>query len=312
MMTVIKIFDKINAYRGMILKKFFLILIFLILPVIYNDKVDAYEEFGGNYQYSQYNENGQYEIQQRNPDDEVLFIVDFSGSMNHKMGYSPKAYLAIDALNAIVRETQGSAKIGLRIFGVTDKPTMRQTSQGLMFNKENICTASNLILPIARYNGNNIADSLSRINPQGGTPIGYALRQAVQNDFSYGPHLKHIILITDGDENCGDDPCMFIRNLMRTRNDFRIDVIGITVDNNAYSRLGCIANAGHGNYYSVTSPEDFKIKFKQAFDNVKHFSSTVQTPQISATVQNRNVIQSPMLFTPSNIKYKMYGFQFEY
>ena len=86
--------------------------------------------------------------------------------------------------------------------------------------------------------------------------------KAVQNDFSPSATLKHIILITDGGENCGDDPCLFIRRLMQLRDDFKIDVIGITVDINAYSQLKCIALAGKGEYYNVRTPEDFKIKFK--------------------------------------------------
>ena len=224
------------------------------------------------------------------------------------MGSSTKAQLASDALITILNNTASQTKIGLRIFGVTDKPLMRQTSNGIMFERNNICTATNLILPIARYNASNIAYKLARINPIGGTPIGYSLRQAVKYDFSNGPHLKHIILITDGGENCGDNPCAFINSLMSMRHDFRVDVVGISVSNNAYSQLSCIAKAGGGRYYSITRPQDFKIKFQQALDSVPRAGQNLNA---STTLPTARIL-NPIELSNSKIRYKTYGFQFGY
>ena len=301
-----------------IFKTKFLSLFILVILFFSLNNATAYTEFGGNYNYSQYTSGGQTVIQNFDKNEEVLFIVDFSGSMNTKMGYSPRAYLAVDAITSILRETQGSTKVGLRIFGVTNKPMVSQSSMGITFNKENVCTASDLVVPISSYNLDRIEERLSRISPKGGTPIGYSLRQAVQNDFSYGPQLKHIILITDGGENCGDNPCAFIRQLLSMRNDFRIDVVGIAVDNNAYSQLSCIASAGGGQYYSVNTPEDFKIKFKQAFNNVSHtsqLSSTYSTPSNNAVPNIPREVERILPYNIMNspaIKYKSYGLQFEY
>lgn len=259
-MTYIKIFDKLILY----MKKLITIALILVSSFL---KAYSYEAFEGKYTYDEYSQNNEYKMQSFNNDEEVLFIVDFSNSMNQKLGFSPKAYLAIDALRSILKEVGPSIKIGLRIFGITDKPIIERSGSGYSWKKENLCTASSLVMPIARYNTENISDKLSQLNPQGVTPIGYSLRQAVQNDFSTSAKFKHIILITDGGENCGDDPCLFIRRLMQLRDDFRIDVIGITVDDNAYSQLNCIAKYGKGDYYKVNTAEDFKLKFKQAFNS---------------------------------------------
>ncbi len=240
-----------------------------------------------------------------NPNEETLFIVDFSSSMNEKMGYTQKIYLTIDAIEQILQKSGNEMKIGLRIFGDSDKVRQMLRPDNIHALKDIVCTASELVLPIARFNAQNVSQKLSYRNPRGATPIGYSLRQAVQNDFSSGPHLKHIILVTDGEENCGDDPCAYIRQLSATRKDIKIDVIAIAIEPDSLWQSECIASATKGNLYTVNSPEDFKIKFQQAFNSVL-------TPQI-------NTIQTPPLINQINtndfnndVKYKTYGFQFEY
>ena len=155
-------------------------------------------------------------------------------------------------------------------------------------------------MPIARYNAVNISDKLGQLNPQGVSPIGYSLRQAIQNDFSPAASLKHIILVTDGAENCGDDPCLFIKRLVKLRDDIKIDVIGITVDENAYSQLNCLSVQTKGNYYTVNTPEDFKIKFDQAFYSETPNSDKPKTNTIKKYI-------SP----ESGIKYKSFILEFD-
>ncbi|MBQ9245838.1 VWA domain-containing protein [bacterium] len=287
------------------MKKIKYIIVTLAFFIFINNSISAYTAVDGRYNYSNINSPGINTMNiQHTSNEEILFIVDFSGSMNKKMGYTPKIYLAIDAIEDLVRSAPDDKKIGLRIFGVTDKEVVRQTPTGIVFNKQNICSASTLMLPIAKYNAGNISEKLSRINPSGGSPIGYSLRQAVQNDFSNGNHIKHIILVTDGGENCGDSPCAYIRSLMNIRHDIKIDVIAITVDNNDYADLDCLAKSTNGNYYNVDSPEDFKIKFQQAFNSVPKIVPPTTNIKVK-TVINNNCSYC------SGTKYKTYGFQFE-
>ncbi len=286
-----------------ILRKFLITILTIIFVLgIIKIKADSYEEFDGNYTYQSVGDGERSVINNFRYDEEVLFIVDFSGSMNSKMGFTPKIYLAIEAIRDILDESGKETRVGLRIFGVPSRTALMPTNRGMMVDKSVICTASRLVLPISRYNADSVSDSLSNINPQGGTPIGYSLREAVKNDFNEGSHLKHIILVTDGGENCGDNPCQFIRTLLENRNDYKIDVIGITVDSNDYSQLACIANAGRGKYLSVNSPEDFKTKFAEAFNSVPKHSVTRVNSQYSPI----------NMHTPSidTTRYKTYGFQF--
>ena len=196
-----------------------LILFFFIIFQSMLNKTYTYDTFDNRYSYGDLKNQNEININ-NNIDEEILFIMDFSGSMNKKMGYTPKSFLAIDAIRDILDEVGTSTKIGLRIFGITDRQVVERYGNKLVLNKEALCTASNLVLPIARYNNSNISNKLSKYLPRGATPIGYSLRQAVQNDFSPNAKLKHIILVTDGNENCGDDPCLYIKNLMQLRDDY--------------------------------------------------------------------------------------------
>ena len=65
---------------------------------------------------------------------------------------------------------------------------------------------------------------------------------------------KKIILITDGGENCGGNPCAFARNLMKKRNDIHIDVVLASSSSNA---LTCLASTTGGHLYHVNNLSDF-------------------------------------------------------
>ena len=79
------------------------------------------------------------------------------------------------------------------------------------------------------------------------TPITYSLKQAVKKDFTYCNGLKHIILLTDGGENCDESPCDYAIELMKHRKDIKIDVIAFDVyDSDDLAQLKCAADVTGG------------------------------------------------------------------
>ncbi|MCD7740034.1 MAG: hypothetical protein LUH11_01610, partial [Candidatus Gastranaerophilales bacterium] len=75
------------------------------------------------------------------------------------------------------------------------------------------------------------------------------------------------------------------------------------IDNNAYSQLNCIANAGKGDYYSIDNENEFKLKFKQAFNS-----------NIKTTVSENNTTTTPDVPLNKNdgTIYKNYAYSFNY
>lgn len=238
------------------------------------EKTRAYEAFNGDYTYNQYNSGNK--VQTRSLNEETLLIVDFSNSMNIPLQGKRRMTYAINAIDEIMKNTDPKTRIGLRIFGHSRGPV--HTKEGYMKYQKEICSASALISPISQNNTRNIVARLKEHDPQGATPIGYSLRQAVAHDFSYGSGMKHIVLITDGGENCGDDPCLYIKKLMQTRNDIKIDVIGITLSPNEYSQLRCIADAAKGSFYDVRQGSDFAPMFSRAINAAPGSSRATYPP----------------------------------
>ena len=90
----------------------------------------------------------------------------------------------------------------------------------------------------------------------GATPLVYALDRTVYQDFvpfgQYSP--KKIVLITDGGENCGGDPCAFARQLMSKRSDVHIDVVLVSSSSRA---LTCLSTITGGHFYTVDDLSNF-------------------------------------------------------
>ena len=167
----------------------------------------------------------------KNSSEEILFIVDFSNSMNEHIAGQTKLDIAVSTMKDILQQIPKHAKVGFRAYGHKTGFTPRQS-----------CTASQLISPIQQNNAVNIYTKIDSINAVGWTPITYSLKQAAFFDFKDTTTKKRIILISDGGENCDESPCDFIIELMKQRDDIRIDVIALAVgDRDANNQLKCVA-----------------------------------------------------------------------
>lgn len=174
-----------------------------------------------------------------NTAEKILFIVDFSNSMNDYIGSQKKIDIAIKSLASIAGKLSPGTNTGLRVYG---------HKHG--FNPLLGCTATNLISPIMPNNTRNIYAQLSRIQPNGWTPITRSLKQGVNNDFANIDGDKRIILLTDGGENCDESPCEYAIQLVQTRDDIKIDVIALAMnDPIAEEQLKCTALATSGKIY---------------------------------------------------------------
>ena len=160
-----------------------------------------------------------------------------------------KIDIALSTLEKILPLIPENTYVGLRVYGHRG---------GLTYFDS--CKASSLVAPISLNNSLNIQNKLNELSPQGSTPITYSLKQAIKYDFGYFTGRKRIILLSDGGENCDESPCQYALELIKERNDFRIDVIALDVnDKDANNQLKCVALATSGKFYKAnTSAELFK------------------------------------------------------
>ena len=180
-----------------------------------------------------------------NTDEKILFIVDFSNSMNEYLNGEKKINTAINVLTSIISKLDPKICVGLRVYGHKNG-----------FNQILGCTASDLISPIISNNHANICSALEKVHAAGWTPITYSLKKAVSHDFSGISGQKRIILLTDGGENCDESPCEFAVKLISERDDIKIDVIAFAInDAEADKQLKCTALATYGKFYKAENAQ---------------------------------------------------------
>lgn len=220
----------------------FLLFLVCIIPVF------AYEVYTSeDYSYSQ---NG----------DKLLFVVDFSNSMGEYLEHKTKVNLVKTMMAEILPQISPETKVGIRVYG--------HTCNIIAYNA---CRSSELLVPLSENNADKINNAISKLRPRGMTPITYSLKQAVKKDFAGMNGVKHIILLTDGGENCDESPCDYSIELVKTRKDIKIDVIAFNVpDSEDLAQLKCTADVTGGHFIEadtsaelMRSMEEFTLPHKQ-------------------------------------------------
>lgn len=161
----------------------------------------------------------------------ILFVVDASRSMLENWDRNSKMVAAKQVVNGIADSLNNDPNIqmAMRIYG-------HQSPQPV-----NDCEDSKLEVPFKYKNAPNIKTKLDNIRPQGVTPIAYSLEQTI-NDF--GPDAKNyrniLILVSDGFESCGLNPCEVVQRLKNMGVITKSYVIGIGIDATEYSEFSCM------------------------------------------------------------------------
>jgi Ca-activated chloride channel family protein len=171
----------------------------------------------------------------------ILFVFDASNSMNAKYGNgnridAAKALFAnfIDSLGKI-----SNLEFGLRMYG-HQKPFPPQD-----------CSDYKLEVPFYKGNTDLIKKKVREVVPKGTTPIAHSLN-ACANDFPDKPGINMIILITDGIEECGGDPCEASRKLQEKGIIFKPFIIGLGITPEQAKAFDCV-----GEYYDINNPTMF-------------------------------------------------------
>jgi Ca-activated chloride channel family protein len=181
------------------------------------------------------------------PTTRVLFIFDASFSMydtwqKHKKIDIAKRIL-VDLVDSL--KTLPHLQMALRTLGA-DYPLYPQRN----------CEDTRLVVPFGPNNYADIEDQIKQIEPRGTTPIAFTLGKCI-SDFTPCENCRNVIvLITDGIEECGGDPCDIAKDLLKNGITLKPFVIGIGKENfsDAYSCMG--------KFFDVKQEEDFKNVLK--------------------------------------------------
>ncbi len=214
---------------------------------------------------SGYNVHMPDDLPELGDEERVLFILDFSNSMSEYLEGRRKVDLMIDTMKSILPNLPRNMSVGLRVYG-----------HRMGFTPFEACRASTLINPVSPANGINIRNSLLDIKPRGMTPITYSLKQAVKKDFLGYNGKKHIILLTDGGENCDESPCSYVLDLIKVRKDVTIDVIAFNInDEDDLSQLECTSLVTSGKFYNAKTAAELARSLNSSVNSVKKVEARI-------------------------------------
>lgn len=163
----------------------------------------------------------------------LVLVLDASGSMWGQVHGEAKIVGARRVIGELAAGLEAGRSVGLVAYG------HRRASD--CADIETVSTLAPLDLPLLK----RLVDQL---NPRGKTPITAAIEHAL----ALAPPGATVVVVTDGLETCGGDPCAAVRAARQRGGDFLLHVVGLDVGDEDVSSLECSAQAGGGLYLPAT------------------------------------------------------------
>jgi len=208
----------------------------------------------------------------------IEYILDASGSMTLPIGGDLKIDIAKKTLLDLVEKLRRDAaetelNVGLRVYG---------HRTGDREDPAVGCKDTALEVPIKGVDVAAIREKVSGIRARGRTPIEYALREAAK-DFPAGAGSDNIvILVSDGKETCGGDPCAAAKALHEAGVGLKIHVVGFDIKPEERAELECIAKAGGGRYFAADSAAGLSEALAKAQEQALKKESESVTVKVAA------------------------------
>jgi hypothetical protein len=144
---------------------------------------------------------------------------------------------------------RAGVNVGLRIYG----------HEGDSFEeRRNVsCRSSDLVVEVDGVEKRQLRDEIDRLEPTGWTPLALSLERA-GDDFEDADDgtVNVVVLVTDGLETCGGDPCQAAGALRDGDQALTTNVVGFALAPDEQATLECIADEGGGRLLGADSADD--------------------------------------------------------
>jgi len=182
------------------------------------------------------------------PSKDLLLILDASGSMWGQTDGENKIVIARRLLKDLAERLPEDSEAGLIAYG---------------HRREGDCGDIETITPIGPLDKAALIERIESINPKGKTPITASIEQAVAALRQRGEPAT-VVLLSDGVETCGGDPCATVRQAKESGADFLLHVIGFDLAKENVAQLECAAQAGGGLYFPAENAQELASALEQA------------------------------------------------
>ncbi|MEM7730744.1 MAG: VWA domain-containing protein, partial [Pseudomonadota bacterium] len=183
------------------------------------------------------------------PSSRIMFVFDGSNSMWAPVDGGRKIDVARNAFATAIDAVPATTELGLTIYG--------HRSRG-------DCSDIEVAVPMTSGLSvrSRMSDSVAAVRPKGKTPLSNAVRKAAES-MKYQEVPATIVLITDGVESCGADPCSLAQDLEELGVDFKAHVIGFDLSGEEQDALVCMAEQTGGTFFSAQDSTSLEQAFEQ-------------------------------------------------
>jgi len=238
----------------------------------------------------------------------VELILDASGSMAQEVGGGETRMEAAkrvmnDVIDALP-EREG-VNVGFRVYGHLGNNTEA--------GKAESCASSDLLVPIEGVNKDALRQQVDTFDPTGWTPIAESLTRAGA-DFEgrTGESITNaIVLVTDGEETCGGDPCAVAESLKNGEAALTTHVVGFALTQEQADLVSCIAERGGGLNLSAANAqelstalfqvlEQLQVVIQNGFLEIEEIGGLFPRATITFVVSGDQTPQDPITLTDQN------------
>jgi hypothetical protein len=197
----------------------------------------------------------------------VELILDASGSMaepipgTEDQSRMEAAKAAMQDVIAQIPERDG-LNVGFRIYG--HEGSNREEDRPVS------CRATELLVPIDGVDKSALLAQVETFQPTGWTPLARSL-QAAAKDFTPGGESvsNAIIMVTDGEDTCGGDPCAIAGELHAADVALTTHVVGFALTREQRQAVRCIAEQGGGQLFAAEDAASLSDAVFTAFSQVE-------------------------------------------
>lgn len=187
------------------------------------------------------------------PADNLIFIIDASGSMSSAIDGKTKISIVKDVLSDAVKRIPQGADVGAAVYG---------------HRRKGDCSDVEELVAPDTLNPNAFMEKIGTIQPAGMTAIALSILNTSET-ISFLTGKTAVILIADGQDSCQGDPCEWVKKLKSGGLEFRMHVVAFDVDEEAEKSLSCIAKSGGGSYFHAATAKELKAAVKKAIEKSK-------------------------------------------
>lgn len=173
----------------------------------------------------------------------VILVLDASGSMWGQIDGKSKMEIAKDVVGRVVVAWKPENELGLVVYGHREKGS---------------CEDIEVLREPGALVAGDYMNAVKALSPKGKTPMTAAVRMAAES-LKYTERKASVILVSDGIETCGLDPCAVAEELEKLGVDLTVHTVGFGLDNQgAVSQLKCLAEKTGGTYTTAENADELE------------------------------------------------------